>query len=148
MKNIIKFFFLSVAITLILPSCSKDSNQDPKIVDNLIGEWKVVRADATAYIDGIKLEGITVETNGTLKFDSDGSGRADFSMSFLETNKRARGNFTWERSGFEVLISMDGETLRYASIVNDPDYQELQVTYEEKYSSKEVEFNFIMERKS
>ena len=147
MKNIIKFFFLSVAIAFILPSCSKDSDQGPDAVDNLVGTWDVVRADAIAYVDGIKLDGITVETDGTLKFEADGSGRADFTMSFLDTSERARGNFTWERSGFEVLISMEGETLRYATIVNEPNYQELQVTYEDEDSNDEVEFNFIMEKK-
>ena len=146
MKNLIQFLLFTVAISLILPSCSKDSDGDQDVSDRLVGTWNVLRAEATAYVDGYAIDGITVNTDGTLKFNSDGSGKADFSMSFLDTNEAVEGNFNWERSGFEIVLTMDGEELRYAVITDEPNYQELQVTYKDEEDGDEVEFLFIMER--
>ena len=52
----------------------------PLIIDNIVGDWDMVRADAVAYVDGYRYDGIKVETEGAMSFSSEGTGRADFTI--------------------------------------------------------------------
>ena len=148
MKTFTLNLLLFCVVLFTFASCNKDKNTDPSPInaDNIIGTWDMVRADAVAYVDGYRIDGINVETEGTLLFEPGGKGVSDFTMSFEDSQSELVGDFTWERDGFELLIGFDGEeALRYANIKNEVNEQELQVTYEDE-EGDEIEFTFIMAR--
>lgn len=136
-----------LSITFVLQSCQKDEDPELTESDVIIGTWNVVRADATAYVDGFRVDGIEVHTTGTLKFDDNGTGYADFSLTFLDDTDTAEGPFVWRRDGFELVIHQEEEELRYAVLKDETNLQHLQVTYEEELSNDEVEFTFVLERR-
>ncbi len=149
MKTLNLNLLLLVAVLFAFSSCNKDNEDQPRpsSSDNIVGTWDVMTADATAYIDGVAYHDIEVVTDGTLKFDENGTGEADFTMTFLDDTDELVGAFNWERDGFELVISVNGEeAIRYVNVTNQIDYQELQVTYEDPDSNDEVEFTFKLNR--
>ena len=140
----ITILLLVAAISLsTMTSCSKD-NADNQ--DSIVGVWDVVEAEADAFVDGIAVRGIDVETTGTLSFSEDGTGTAAFSMTFAGETEAANGPFTWTRDGFELLITVGGETERYAFVADDSNTKQLQITYNNDDSNDEVEITFTMVR--
>lgn len=149
MKTLNLNLLLLVAVLFAFSSCNKDSEDQPRPsnADNIVGTWNVMTAEATAYVDGVAYPDIEVQTNGTMQFKEDGTGEADFTMTFLDDTDEVVGPFDWERDGFEIIVSTNGEeSIRYANVTNEANYQELQVTYEDPDSNDEVEFTFKLER--
>ena len=147
MKTLFLNLFFIGAIALAFSSCKKEDNTPEEPQDNIVGTWDMLGADATAYIDGYAFDGIEVETDGTMEFDGNGTGTADFTMTFMGDTDELKGPFSWQRDGFEIVVSTNSEEqLRYAIITDEKDYQELQVTYEDESSNDEVEFLFKMQR--
>ena len=146
MKNSKLFLLTIVAITLFNSACKKDSENPVVNDDRIVGEWQVDNVSATAYVDGFKVEGIEVLSDGTLEFKNDYEGYADFSLEFLGDQSIARGPFTWERDGFELVVKMADEVIRYAVIDDEDNLQRLQYTYKEDDSNDEVEFTFELKR--
>ena len=150
MKSLTLNVLMLIAVLFAFSSCDKDEENQPRPVnaDNIVGLWDVMSADATAYVDGTAYPDIAVATDGTLEFEDNGDGAADFTMTFNGDTDELKGDFQWERDGFEIVVSMGGESLRYARITNEANYQELQVTYEDPDSNDEVEFLFKLQRRN
>ena len=148
----IKFLALTVLASMTLwTSCSKEESATPQeeLSDNIVGEWIVADGEATVYDSGVKLADVEVGTAGTMTFDNNGRGVADFTLEVLNTKETAKGGFTWEKDGFELIIDKDTEhEERWARIDNDKNRQVLQYTnIDEDDPEIEVEFSLTLMRK-
>ncbi len=148
MKTSNLFLLAIMSLSFLLTSCSKD---DDKInLDNddiLVGLWDVNKVTANAYVDGLKIEGITVAVEGTLEFKGEDTGFADFTLTFAGEASEARGSFTWKRDGFELIIDMgDEDFVRYAIIDSEDNLQRLQFIDKDEDSDDEVELTFELIR--
>ncbi len=144
----IKFLFLAlVAFMSLTTSCKKD-NDDVKPVssDSVVGLWDVVDGEADVYVNGTKFE-VQIATSGTLSFDGDGKGMADFTMTFMDDTDEISGPFSWERDGFELIVTSGGEQRRWALVDDEENNKTVQFT-EPTGDGDEVEFTLILERKN
>ena len=111
-----KFLILGLATLTAFTSCNKGEDAIPESnSDSVIGEWLVSDGEAVAYVSGIKLE-FEIGTSGSLAFDTNGKGMANFNMTFDGETSAVDGPFSWERDGFELIISSDGESRRWALV--------------------------------
>ena len=148
----INFFALAVLATMTLwTSCSKEENATPReeISDNIVGDWLVADGDATVYDAGVKLATVEVGTEGTMTFNNDGRGVADFTLEVLDNKESAKGGFTWEKKGFEIIIDKGTEhEERWARIDDEQNRQVIQYTnIDEDDPDLEVEFSLTLVRR-
>lgn len=146
----LKFFSLALCLLVAFSSCKKDNDVRPRedVQDNIVGEWTVSEGHTVVYASGYKVLDTDVETSGTLNFDNDNTGHADFSMNVLGEVERAKGPFTWEIDGFEVIMDKGTEDEnRWAIITDRDDIQELQYTEVDEEEDMEIEFTLTLIRR-
>ena len=135
-----------LGISLLMTACKKDDDVILENDDVIVGLWDVHSVYADAYVSGFKIENIAVKSEGTLEFKPDFTGVADFTLEFMGDLEEARGKFSWKRQGFELIVSMGDDEIRYAVIDDQPDLQNLQYTDKEEDSDDEVELTFQLLR--
>ncbi len=145
------FAIAVLAFMTLWTSCSKDENPTPEneISDNIVGSWEVADGLATVYDSGVKLADVKVTTEGTMTFNNDGKGIADFSLEVLDTKEVAKGGFTWEKDGFEIIVdkNTDNEE-RWSRIDDEKNRQILQYSkIDDEDPEVEVEFSLTLIRK-
>ena len=138
-----------LATVSMFTSCKKDPTPTPEAAqDNIVGSWAVSEGLATVYSDGYQIYQGEMTTSGSMRFDNDNTGNADFIMNVLEENQEIKGAFTWEIDGFEILMDKGSEDeSRWAIITDEDNVQELQFTYEDQENDMEVEFLLTLTRK-
>ncbi len=141
------FCLLFLAVAILSTSCKKDDDQLLENDDVLVGLWDLTSVTADAYVDVYKIEDIDVTSSGTLNFEPDFTGSADFTMDFAGELQVAKGAFQWQRDGFELVLKMDGDEIRYAIIDSDENSQSLQFTDKEEDTNDEVELTFHLTRR-
>lgn len=150
MKTIKFYFSLSVVLSLFLfTSCGEDPIEDDPMTNSLIGEWSVNKGGATAYIDGLRIDGIVIETSGTITYQGDGTGTTSFTMKYDGESFDIIGDFNWIDLGFEVIWNDGGgsDEVRWSKDIDDPDYKEMTFTYGiEDGSTNELEITATMSR--
>ncbi|MEN0047604.1 MAG: hypothetical protein AAF806_11145 [Bacteroidota bacterium] len=144
--NVKFLLFGLVSFLFFATSCEKDQVLGPKQeVDSIIGNWEVSEGNAMVYLDGAKTE-LDLSPEGNMNFKSNGDATVDFTFNIEEESERLAGDFTWERDGFEILISSDGETERWALIDDEDNFKTIQFTV--PVENGEVEFNLGLTRKN
>lgn len=142
--------FLLAATLTFFTSCNKDEDVVGKeVIDaNVVGEWNVTGGNAAIYDAGYFLLDVDLSTAGTMTFDNDGTGYSDFTMDFGGETETAKGSFTWEEDGFELLITQDGVQERWAQVDDEKNLQTLQYTHvDEDDPDLEVEITLTLVRK-
>ena len=141
----LKFLILGLAAILTMTtSCSKDEDITvQENADSVVGEWRVADGEATAYISGYAID-VEIATSGTISFDGNGRGMANFTMGFDGEDEEVAGPFNWERDGFELVVKSDGETRRWALIDDETNRKSIQFT--EAVEDGEVEFTLQLNR--
>ena len=144
----IKFLvFALVASMACMASCKKDSDTVNVETDSLVGLWGVDEGGALVYVEGNLLADVEITTGGTLKFNADGTGEADFSITFMGETDEAKGPFTWERDGFELIIDKGGEGERWVMIDDEKSLKTIQYTHYGEEEEMEVEFTLTLNKK-
>jgi len=144
--NVKFLLFGLVSFLFFATSCEKDQVFEPeKKVDSIVGTWEVSKGSAVVYLDGMKTE-LDLAPTGSMNFKENGDATVDFSFSIEEETERLAGDFTWEREGFEILITSDGETERWALVDDEDDFKTIQFTV--PVENGEVEFNLGLTREN
>ena len=145
--NLKSLVFLCVALLTFLSSCKKDADTDLTDVPNIVGIWKVNSGDAIVYQNGVLLADIKMTTFGTLTFEEDGIGYADFGIEIAGESEIAKGSFNWVEDGFELLITKSGsETERWARVDDEKNLQTVQYTIEDDDPDMETELTLRLVR--
>ncbi|MEL6719240.1 MAG: hypothetical protein AAFO82_13725 [Bacteroidota bacterium] len=143
--NVKFLLFGLVSFLFFATSCEKDQVFEPeKDADTLIGIWEVSEGTAIVYLDGMTTE-LDLAPSGRMDFQASGEATMDFSFSIEEETERLVGDFTWERDGFELLITSDGETERWVMVDDEDNFKTIQFTV--PFENGEVEFNLELTRK-
>ena len=122
--------FLFIAVLTLFSSCKKD--KDVEVGPNIVGEWTVSDGTANVYQNGNLLADLAMTTFGTIEFNADGTGNSDFGIEIANEASEAKGPFTWEEDGFELLISKpNAEVERWARIDDEENLQIIQYTIDE-----------------
>lgn len=146
-----KLYFILICFlgSLLFASCSDSENDDEQIMNSLVGEWNVDEAAATAFIDGLRIEGIDIETSGTITYRADGTGSASFQMTFDGESNDIIGSFSWVDLGFEVVWN-DGageDEVRWTKSVDNASFKVMTFTHElEEDNTDELEITATLTR--
>ena len=124
------FYLCFFAVTTLFTSCQKDDDGNtPESQQTLVGQWNVDEGTAVAFVDGNQAFEGNITTEGTMTFNNNKTGSANFSMTFLNDTESVNGTFTWEKDGFEILFDKDTEDeSRWAIIDDEKNRQRLQFT--------------------
>jgi len=144
--NVIFLLFGLISFLMFATSCEKDRVFEPKKeVDTMIGSWDVSDGTAVVYLDGMKTE-LDLAPTGKMNFKANGEVTIDFTFNIEEETERIAGDATWERDGFELLITSDGELERWALVDDEDNFKTIQFTI--PVENGEVEFNLGLKRKN
>ena len=143
--------FALIASLTFMTSCKKEKdNEVVSNVDSFVGLWGVDDGTAMVYVDGELLADMVITTGGTLEFNDDGTGIADFSITLAGETETAIGPFTWERDGFELIVNQGGdsdEVERWALVDDEKSMKTIQYTLEDEEEGMEVEFTLTLNKK-
>ena len=145
----LKFLSFALCLLVAFTSCKKDEDVRPQDVqDNIVGDWTVSEGQAVVYASGYKVLDTEVATSGTIDFDNNNTGQADFSMNILGDVESTKGPFTWELDGFEIVMDKGtADEIRWAIITDTDNLQELQYTEVDEEEDMEVEFTLTLVRR-
>lgn len=76
----------------------------------LFGTWNVTKVEGTLNVGGVSV--FTAEDAspvGTVKFESNGRGRQNYSFTFAGTVNEQVGDFSWEANDAEIIIDRADE---------------------------------------
>lgn len=93
-------FILTVLMwTASIVSCNKNLDSV------LFGTWNVTKVEGTLNVNGVSV--FTAQDNspvGTVKFESNGRGRQNYSFTFAGTVYEQVDDFSWEANESEIII--------------------------------------------
>lgn len=145
----VKFLSLALCLLVAFTSCKKDEDVRPQgTQDNIVGDWTVSEGHAVVYASGYKVLDTDIQTSGTIDFENNNTGTSDFSMNILGDIERAKGPFTWEIDGFEIIMDKGtADETRWAILTDKDNLQELQYTEVDEEEDMEVEFTLTLQRR-
>ncbi|MEO1258472.1 MAG: hypothetical protein AAFZ15_06730 [Bacteroidota bacterium] len=145
----LKFLVIAfIASLTLMTSCKKDKDNEPEVsTDNIVGIWSVDQGTALVYAAGELLADLNITTGGTLEFNEDGTGNADFSITLMGDTETATGPFTWERDGFELIVDNGGAVERWALVDDEKNLKTIQYSHEDEEDDMEVEFTLTLNKK-
>lgn len=90
---------ITSAVLLSLSSCHKNLDK------TLFGTWNVTKVEGTLNVNGFSIFTAQDENpTGTVKFESNGRGRQNYSFTFAGTIYEQIDNFSWEANDSEIII--------------------------------------------
>ena len=99
-----KWIVIFIVMIVLSISCSKDVERS----DFLIGEWKVT---SVHYLPNEPTPVVFPTSDGTIKFNLDGTGRRNFSFTYGEVSRTVVSDFTWNKiSNDQLVFSFDSKS--------------------------------------
>ncbi|TNF26921.1 MAG: hypothetical protein EP314_05350 [Bacteroidetes bacterium] len=118
MKKVI-FLFSAFAWIVSMTSCKKNLDEI------LFGTWNVTKVEGTLNVNGVSV--FTAQDNspvGTVKFESNGRGRQNYSFTFAGTLYEQVDDFRWEANESEIIIVRTSEPdMIWTRIINTENKQ-------------------------
>lgn len=93
------------AAVVTVTSCNKNLDK------TLFGTWNVTKVEGTYNSNGASIFTATDDTpTGTVKFESNGKGRQNYSFTIAGTVYDQVGDFKWEANDEEIIIKRTDDT--------------------------------------
>lgn len=104
MKRVLVMVAFAAAVVSVA-SCNKNLDK------TLFGTWNVVKVEGAYNSNGSTiLTGQDDMPTGTVRFDSNGKGRQNYSFTISGTVYEQVGDFKWEANDEEIIIKREGDS--------------------------------------
>ena len=124
MKKVLLFL---ISISILSNACKKQEDLDPV----LYGTWNVTKVEGVYYLNNIPVT-YPVDNNptGTINFNSNGTGKQDYSYSIAGTVYPQNSNFIWEANAQQITIDRTNEPdMTWTRVLNEANKQVATYTY-------------------
>lgn len=117
MKKILLPLF---AIALFITSCKKEN-----LDSGLFGTWNVTQVSGIYYLNGsVVASPVDNNPTGTIKFNSNGTGKQDYSFSLYGSTYPQTSNFVWEADDSKITIDRTDEPdMEWTRVTNESNKQ-------------------------